>query len=182
MKGNLMSDRVDIPSAEELEIDGIEEIFERLIEVVEFEGFEYDLQDGWIVSTLEVEEKVFPFAISLSNDAFVGFRIRLAGEPDVPLSRKYTSAIQKIEKRVYGKVFFDNASRLVLWDYGGTPVASYSLEEILPRMLTEIASSIGMFHFAFTAMDEGLTNAEVSEIVDACIELAACNANPQILH
>lgn len=175
-----MSERINIPSPEEMEFDEFEEVIHRLMEVLEHEGFEYAFEGGFFWSSLEVEGKDFPFLLHLSERSFIEIRVRLAGEQECPLKDSYGVSISRIQQAHYGRIFLTEEG-LLIWGYDGIPVSTSSIHDVLVRMFEEITASIQSFHIAFSAMEDEHTDVEVLEIVDACIELNTFNSCPQTL-
>jgi len=175
-----MSDRIDVPSPEEVEIDEFEEVIQRLMEVLEHEGFDYTFEEGLFWSSLEIEGKIFPFFLHLSERSFVEIRVRLAGEPEYVLKGSYEASISRIQQAYYGRIFLIEEG-LLFWGYEGIPVSTSSMHDALVRVFEEITASIQSFHTAFSAMEDEHTDEEVLEIVDACIELNAFKGSPQTL-
>ena len=176
-----MSDRLEVPSQEEFEEEEFDDVVRRLIEVLNHEGFEYEIEDGFFHSAIEIEGKLFSLRLYLSETSFLQVRILLAGEPDNKLGELYPLSLQKMQKYMYGRVYIDEEYRVCLWDYAGLPVNTESLYDTFVRWFEEIFTTLGNFHHAYTAMEEGHTDEEVLKIIEGCIELMKLGYSPQTL-
>ena len=176
-----MSDRLEVPSPEEFAEEELSDVVRRLIEVLNHEGFEYDVEGGFFHGAIEIEEKLFPFRLHVSEESFLHIRILLAGEPENKLGELYPTSLEKMQQYMYGRVYIDEEYRVCLWDYSGIPVSVGSLHDTFVRWFEEILASIRDFHHAFTAMEEGHTDEEVLEIIEGCIELMELGYSPQTL-
>lgn len=174
-----MSERLEVPSPEEFAEEELSDVVRRLIEVLNHEGFEYDVEGGFFRGAIEIEEKLFPFRLHVSEVSFLHIRILLGGDPEHKLSQLYKASLKEMQNYMYGRVYVDEEYGVCLWDYSGIPVNVESLYDTFVRWFEEISVTLGNFHHAFTAMEEGHTDEEVLEIVNGCLELMQLGHSPQ---
>jgi len=158
----------DPSGAVEMEEGSCDEIWDSISEVLESLGYEHGTDDGFFLSSIEAHKLIFPIAIYLTDAGFLGVRIRMAGEIEVPLERRYLLSTSYIQDYLYGTASVDTDEGLYLWRYEGIPVSLDSIESVLVSLLDEIGVSLCEFIPVFQAMEEGEEDRKVLEIAKTC--------------
>jgi len=145
-----------------------DKIWHKLAQALEELGYEFQTDRGLILTSMEVGPLLFPVSVYLTSKNFLGIRVRMAGEVEVPLKKRYYASVRYIQNYLYGSATVDPDEGLYLWRYEGIPVSLDSIANTVSKLFDEIGSSLCEFAPVFQAMEEDKTDREVQEIAKSC--------------